>query len=149
MRPSMYPSVVDDNGPSRPIWLTLQQIFPLVCEGLPGTPLIQWTGWQTHRQGAGTAYQHSLTHCYCFLPNTPADRQTVWISMMKFSICEGALRKKKKKEKSKTVWEECLCGRSFFKYVDWQSACLHVLLSEGDALKGPPWRESDISHEWS
>lgn len=31
----MYPSVVDDNGPSRPVWLTLQHIFLVVREGQP------------------------------------------------------------------------------------------------------------------
>lgn len=43
--PSVYPSVVDDNGPSRPVWLTLQQIFLLVREGQPRgfSDLMNWS----------------------------------------------------------------------------------------------------------
>lgn len=69
----MYPSLVDDNGPSRPVWLTLQQIFLLVCEGQPEASVIWWTDRQTHCQGVRTPKQTPLSHPYCPLPNKPTD----------------------------------------------------------------------------
>lgn len=103
----MYPSVVDDNGPSRPVWLTLQQILLLVCEGLPGAPLTRSTVWQTHHQGCRNSIP-TAPRCYCLSANTPADSA-------EFSDETPNLRERREKKNSlgeMPLWQIffCVCG---------------------------------------
>lgn len=136
----MYPSVVDDNGPSRPVWLTLQQIFLLVHEEQPRgfSDLMNWlTNTLSGCQNGNTnASRSSLLSA-----DNQTDRQPGIQCADKIPHPREIATNKNKRN----VVEKCLSGRSFFKRVDWQSA--RPLIERG-CVEGPAvgrkWHKSRV-----
>lgn len=125
--PSECPSVEDGNGPRRPVSLTRQQTRPAADAAAATQRLRRDDELTVGDQNAGA-------------------KKKQYKKPSQSSLLSGIQCSDKTPHRRDGRGRNCLRGRSFLspptdRPPPRTSSCL------GGALKGPPWRESDTSHE--
>lgn len=126
----MYPSVVDDNGPSRPVWLTLQQIFLLACEGQP-RGFSDLMNWSTNTF-SGCQITKTNTSQSSILSTAKQTQQRVWIQCPDKILKPSEIERRKKT----LLWRNASVADLFLSV---QTDRLPVRTSS--YLKGIHWRD--------